>query len=227
MTLPHPILSQTLYILSCITSLPYHSSLLLNRPSIISLTISSSSQSFFNMSFRLFVNQPSSLFRLMGASEDVVDHYNHIKSQEKKTFVDRQGRMGRGLFAGEDIKAGEYIVEYVGELVDSAEYQRRFNRYKSLRYKNDYFAHLDGEFHLDATITGNNGRFANHSCTPNAHFVAVQLHLSEHYVLFIEAAKDIKRNHSINVDYSWFKSDTEFIDLDGCNCSSSSCRGYI
>lgn len=179
------------------------------------------------MTIRLFVNQPSSLFRLHSTNKDVVEHYNHLKTEEKKTFVSRQGQMGRGLFAGEDIKAGEYIVEYVGELIDSAEYHRRFNRYKSLNYKNDYFAHLDGQLQLDATVIGNSGRFANHSCSPNAGFVAVQLHLSEHYVLFIEALQDIKKNKSINLDYSWYKSDTGVIDLDGCKCQSKNCRGFI
>ena len=61
----------------------------------------------------------------------MVEHYKHIKSQEKKTYVAREGQLDCGLFAGEHIKTGEYIIEYVGELVDEAEYQRRFNHYKS------------------------------------------------------------------------------------------------
>jgi len=72
------------------------------------------------MPLRLFVYQPSSLFRLSSANDDVVEHYKDIKSQEKKTYVARQGQLDRGLFAGERIKTGDYIIEYVGELVDKA-----------------------------------------------------------------------------------------------------------
>jgi len=183
------------------------------------------------MAIKLFVSQQSSYFRLPSADNDynkaIRRKYDHFKSLEHRTVVRQQGLLGRGLFAAEDIPKGKYIVEYVGELVSTQEFLSRSEVYKNRSYTNDYFAHLHEDWHLDATMTGNNGRYANHSCFPNARFKVKQLNGSVHYVLFLKSKKFIKKGEPVTLDYCWYRSTTEAIDLSECRCSPKHCRGYI
>lgn len=40
--------------------------------------------------------------------------------------VRETGAKGYGLFAMEDIQAGQFIIEYVGEVIDKVEFEKRF-----------------------------------------------------------------------------------------------------
>lgn len=72
---------------------------------------------------------------------------------------------GRGLFAGQLIDAGVRIIEYVGDVVTLSEERERRRQYKAQKIKGNYFMELvEGESSIDATINGNDSRYANHSC---------------------------------------------------------------
>jgi len=179
------------------------------------------------MTIKLFINKDTSHFRLSGAPARSIDFYNQLKAIEKPTVVASCGIIGRGLFADVSVKKNQYIIEYVGELVDDAEYNRRYDMYKDRGYKHDYFQHIKDGMHLDATMIGNKGRYANHSCNPNSTPVRVRLEGTRIYVLFLAANRRINKGEPITFDYGWFKSDTGIIDMDECKCGSSNCRGYI
>lgn len=72
---------------------------------------------------------------------------------------------GWGLFAMEEIRAGQFIIEYVGEVIDGVELEKRF---KAIKDGNFYFFGLDKEIYIDSRVYGNVSRFGNHSCDPNA-----------------------------------------------------------
>lgn len=74
---------------------------------------------------------------------------------------------GWGLFAGEEILSGKFIIEYVGEVIRGAEYEQRFKYNKD---ENFYFMKLGQDMFIDATKYGNESRFINHSCDPSAIF---------------------------------------------------------
>lgn len=66
---------------------------------------------------------------------------------------------GWGLKALEDIKAGQFVIEYVGEIIDDAEYKRRLHRKKELKNENFYFLTIDNNRTIDAEPKGNLSRF--------------------------------------------------------------------
>lgn len=73
---------------------------------------------------------------------------------------------GYGVFADEHIKKGEFIIEYVGEVVSVTEFNKRWNIYTNSDNVHSYLMNCSGMF-IDATKKGNNARFINHSCDPN------------------------------------------------------------
>lgn len=74
---------------------------------------------------------------------------------------------GFGLVCREPIKAGTFIIEYVGEIINDDEFQARM-RQKSLdRDENFYFLSVEKDYIIDAGPKGNLARFMNHSCDPN------------------------------------------------------------
>ena len=53
-----------------------------------------------------------------------LDHFRDSPPEEWRKRGDA-GRVGYGLFADESIHAGEYILEYVGEIIDLGEFNMR------------------------------------------------------------------------------------------------------
>lgn len=82
---------------------------------------------------------------------------------ELKRFESR----GWGLITLEDIPVNTFIIEYVGEVIDSEEFDRRFVRAIQDKAENFYFLTLRHKLYIDAGRRGNNARFINHSCDPN------------------------------------------------------------
>ena len=74
---------------------------------------------------------------------------------------------GLGLVAQEEIPAGFFVEEYVGEVVPVAEGKERLARYKAGGRVHVYVMNLSGAEVIDATMKGGAARFINHSCDPN------------------------------------------------------------
>jgi histone-lysine N-methyltransferase NSD2 len=87
---------------------------------------------------------------------------NYAKIELKKT-----GNRGLGVIASEHIRAGTLIIEYVGDLVNKAEMNRRLSEKKARKDKDYYFMCVDADLYIDAEPRGNMSRFINHSCDPN------------------------------------------------------------
>lgn len=66
---------------------------------------------------------------------------------------------GWGLRSLEEIKSGQFVIEYVGEVIDEAEYKRRLQRKKELKDENFYFLTIDNFRMIDAEPKGNLSRF--------------------------------------------------------------------
>lgn len=75
---------------------------------------------------------------------------------------------GWGLFAKEDIPNDHFILEFKGEVIDNIELNQRLSRATANNDVNYYFLKLTNNLYIDAKIYGNEARFINHSCDPNA-----------------------------------------------------------
>lgn len=74
---------------------------------------------------------------------------------------------GFGAISVKDIPEDTFIIEYVGELIDSTEFQRRMKQKIKNKEKEFYFLTIEGDLYVDAEPAGNLARFINHSCDPN------------------------------------------------------------
>lgn len=75
------------------------------------------------------------------------------------------GGKGHGLFCTAPLRRGSFVIEYVGEIVNGTECDRRIQEYA--RSDHFYLMSLRGDDSIDATRKGNLSRFINHACAPN------------------------------------------------------------
>ncbi|KAK4483397.1 hypothetical protein RD792_010583 [Penstemon davidsonii] len=98
------------------------------------------------------------------------EHCRNQKFQKckyaKTKLFNTEGR-GWGLLADENIKAGQFIIEYCGEVISSEEAKQRSQTYETQGLKDAYIISLNANYFIDATKKGSLARFINHSCQPN------------------------------------------------------------
>ena len=82
--------------------------------------------------------------------------------------VFKTDRKGIGLRAVADIEEDAFIMEYVGEVLDTKGFRKRAKRYARDDVLHFYFMALSAEHFIDASDRGNISRFINHSCDPVA-----------------------------------------------------------
>ncbi|XP_011869561.1 PREDICTED: histone-lysine N-methyltransferase ash1 [Vollenhovia emeryi] len=129
---------------------------------------------------------------------------------------------GWGVRTQQAIKSGDFILEYVGEVVSEREFKSRM----ATKYANDthhYCLHLDGGLVIDGHRMGGDGRFVNHSCEPNCEMQKWSVLGLPRMALF--ASRDIKPGEELTYDYNF----ALFNPSEGqqCRCGSDACRGVI
>ncbi|XP_015606823.1 uncharacterized protein LOC107273288 isoform X2 [Cephus cinctus] len=139
-----------------------------------------------------------------------------------KCEVFRTEKKGFGLRAVGDMLAGEFIMEYVGEVVDPKDFRRRAKEYSKDKNKHYYFMSLKSDQIIDATMKGNVSRFINHSCDPNSETqkwtVNGELRIGFFNKKFIAAGEEI------TFDYHFQRYGKE---AQKCYCEAPNCRGWI
>ena len=130
---------------------------------------------------------------------------------------------GLGAFALKDIPKGTRIIEYTGEHIDNVEADRRYDD-DSMKNHHTFLFILTSKTCIDAAYNGNEARFINHSCSPNAEAVVGRKHI------WIDAMKKIPAGAEILYDYA-FEDDDKYTEADyrkyGCRCGAPNCRGTI
>ncbi|GLG95421.1 Histone-lysine N-methyltransferase ash1 [Gryllus bimaculatus] len=129
---------------------------------------------------------------------------------------------GWGVKTKYAIKSGEFILEYVGEVVSEKEFKDRM----ASRYINDthhYCLNLDGGLVIDGHRMGGEGRFVNHSCDPNCEMQKWSVNGLFRMALF--ALRDIQPHEELSYDYNF----SLFNPAEGqpCKCGAANCRGVI
>lgn len=91
-----------------------------------------------------------------------------IKRQYSKVEAFKTARKGWGLRALQPLQPGQFIMEYVGEVIGPSDFRSRVKKYSKEGHEHHFFMALKADEIIDATTKGNITRFVNHSCSPNA-----------------------------------------------------------
>lgn len=123
---------------------------------------------------------------------------------------------GTGLRAEQDIKDGEFVSEYIGEIINLKQMNARCKKLCPSE-KNHYILMLNNSrgLFIDARVKGNLARFMNSSCKPNCE---TQVWIDEdtqlqHVGIF--AVKDIKAGEELTFNYHFQNFDKSKFD---CRC---------
>ncbi|KAL0805818.1 hypothetical protein Bca101_098309 [Brassica carinata] len=108
-------------------------------------------------------------------------------------------KCGYGIVADEDIISGEFIIEYVGEVIDNEICEQRLWKLKHKVETNFYLCQINNNLLVDATYKGNKSRYFNHSCDPNT--VMQKWMIDGETRLGIFATRDINKGEHLTYDY--------------------------
>lgn len=139
-----------------------------------------------------------------------------------RTRILRSSIQGWGLYAAEDHAAGQFVIEYCGEVVPKALTDLREAAYNAAGI-GCYMFGLSNELVCDATRKGNAARFVNHSCEPNCETKRIWLTTTRE-VIVILTKRAVARGEEFTYDYM-FPYDAD--DRLSCNCGAPSCRGFM
>jgi SET domain-containing protein len=89
---------------------------------------------------------------------------NSIKEKPRFSVkLSESNEKGYGLFSNVQLEKNEAFLEYIGEVEKKKNNTSDVNRM--------YIADLTSSFEVNAANYGNEARFINHSCTPNAKMI--------------------------------------------------------
>lgn len=149
-----------------------------------------------------------------------------------KVMVQRSPLHGLGLWAQYPIKAGEFLVEYVGQIITAEENEALQSHTDDPNHTFSFG--LECGLIIDGGVEGNISRYINHSCAPNAEFREVPYAegcpLEKNSRLFIYATQDIGAGEEIFFDYSLQYDGVhtkEVRDTYRCLCGAATCRGTM
>ncbi|KAK1430512.1 hypothetical protein QVD17_13314 [Tagetes erecta] len=175
--------------------------------------------------------------------------YNRVTQRGMKIHLEifKTESRGWGVRSVSSISSGSFICEYIGELLEDTEAEKRTGNDEYLfdigqNYsdcslnpdtKPEEIMNSGGGFTIDAAHYGNVGRFINHSCSPNLYAQNVLYDQDDkrmpHIMLF--AAENIPPLQELTYHYN-YAVDTVH-DADGnikvknCYCGSPECTGRL
>jgi histone-lysine N-methyltransferase SETD1 len=147
-----------------------------------------------------------------------------LADREQQLRFDRSSIHAWGVFADEDINAGDMVVEYRGELIGNAVAEKREIEYEKAKIGSDYMFRIDGFLVCDATKQGNVARFINASCDPNCYTQIITLNGNKRIVIY--AKRDIKAGEELCYDYK-FPFEHDEAKRIPCQCGAQDCRGFM
>ncbi|XP_019732732.1 histone-lysine N-methyltransferase NSD2 [Hippocampus comes] len=129
---------------------------------------------------------------------------------------------GWGLVALRDIKKGEFVNEYVGELIDEDECRARIKHAHENNITDFYMLTIDKDRIIDAGPKGNFSRFMNHSCQPNCETQKWTVNGDTRVGLF--AVCDITAGTELTFNYNL---DCLGNEKTVCRCGAPNCSGFL
>ncbi|KAM9330334.1 histone-lysine N-methyltransferase NSD2 [Gastrophryne carolinensis] len=144
------------------------------------------------------------------------------KRQYPETKIIKTEGKGWGLISTRDIKKGEFVNEYIGELIDEEECMARIHHAEENDITHFYMLTIDKDRIIDAGPKGNYSRFMNHSCDPNCETQKWTVNGDTRVGLF--AVRDIPAGDELTFNYN--------LDCLGnekrvCMCGAPNCSGFL
>ncbi|KAH6804999.1 histone-lysine N-methyltransferase ASHH3 [Perilla frutescens var. hirtella] len=136
----------------------------------------------------------------------------------KKMKTVKTEKCGMGVVAEEDINQGDFVIEYVGEVIDDKTCEERLWKMKHRGETNFYLCEINRDMVIDATYKGNKSRYINHSCCPNTEMQKWMIDGETRIGIF--ATRDIKKGEYLTYDYQF----VQFGADQDCYCGAAGCR---
>ncbi|CAA6667711.1 unnamed protein product [Spirodela intermedia] len=175
-----------------------------------------------------WVHINSNMFLHRTRKTQTIDEFQKREYAKFRYF--RCGKKGFGLKLLEDACQGQFLIEYVGEVLDMTAHEARQREYASrVMVSFQRLHHLYCVLVclrltvIDACAKGNLGRFINHSCEPNCRTEKWMVNGEVCIGLF--AVRDIKKGEEVTFDYNYVR--VFGAAAKRCVCGSAECRGYI
>lgn len=144
------------------------------------------------------------------------------KSEYAKTKLFLTDGRGWGLLADEDIKGGQFIIEYCGEVIALEEAKQRSESYHEHGLKDAYIISLNANYFIDATKKGSMARFINHSCMPNCETRKWTVLGETRVGIFAKQDISAGTELSYNYNFEWYGGATV-----RCLCGAANCSIFL
>ena len=141
----------------------------------------------------------------------------------RRIQVRRSSVHGKGVYALQDIAAGDRLIEYLGEIITWEEAQAR-HPHDPTNPNHTFYFHIDESRVIDALYGGNSSRWINHACEPNCEAD------EQDGRIFIKALRDIAAGEELNYDYGLIIDERYTKKLKAeypCWCGAANCRGTL
>ncbi|PWZ55650.1 Histone-lysine N-methyltransferase ASHR3 [Zea mays] len=142
--------------------------------------------------------------------------------REKKIEIVKTRQCGWGAIALETIGKDDFVIEFVGEVIDDAMCEDRLQDMRQRRDQNFYMCKVDKDFVIDPTFKGNACRFFNHSCQPNCRLEKWQVNGKTRLGVF--ASQTIEVGMPLTYNYRFR---TSFGPEKECFCGAPNCQGKL
>ena len=162
--------------------------------------------------------------RLLRGISSLGVNVDTLAGREANIRFDRSNIHGWGVFTDIDIKQGDMIIEYRGELIGNAMAEKREKEYEAAKIGSDYMFRIDEYIVCDATKQGNKARFINTSCSPNCYPKIIYLDGMKRIVIY--AKRDIRSGEELSYDYK-FDLEPDPAKRIPCICGAPNCRGFL
>jgi len=133
-------------------------------------------------------------------------------STQEMLLIRRSSIQGKGLFAGQPIRARKKLGEFTGEGISVREARRRSREAKRIA-----IVEISATRAIDGSIGGGPFQFINHSCNPNV-FIRIAYNRAEFY-----AKRNIRVGEELTCDYG----DSHHDGRLACRCGSAKCKKFI
>ena len=148
----------------------------------------------------------------------------HLRSLPKLELFGTKKR-GMGVRIAEAKKKGDFITEYVGEVIEEEEMRKRLCETKD--EENYYIMQSSPGKYIDGRRMGNLTRYVNSSCSPNCELQKWIDSSTKATQIGIFAITDIEENDELTFNYNFMHYGSEGSTSFECKCGSSHCIGTL